>query len=129
MAANPDSPSQCLNEAFAFRYIQTPMFVVADQRDSTLLALLGAGDTHPDSDERAYIDAYRDAVRRSLAVVPAYFATDNITHTALLSARFEFSAIDGRRLKDVIADWFFGRDEHVRLMGDPGEGLVPVSQP
>ena len=78
-----------------------------------------------DQAARAYVMKYGRDVRQSLQnEVPAYFATANTTHTALLNARFARAAIGGQTLAVTIGNWYFGRSGKVQLLGKPGEGKV-----
>ena len=125
VAANPATPNACLNEGFVFPYLTTPTFIFADLRDPILLGMLGIVlGQQMDANQRTYVNSYAQSVRHSLQEVPAYFATANITHTALLNARFSQAAIGGQTLAQTIGAWYFGRPSKLKLVGRPGEGKV-----
>jgi hypothetical protein len=107
--ANPDLPGACLNENFAFKYNSTPMFVYADQRDPSLLAVLGLFNAPRNVAETEYEDGYGRQVRDSLAAVaPAYFVADSGRRTVLLVPQFAMVGAGGQTLGTVLHNWYFG---------------------
>jgi Pectinacetylesterase len=118
--ANPDMPGACLNENFALKYITAPMFVFADQRDPSLLAVLGMLNPPRSVAETDYAYNYARQVRESLAAVaPAYFVADYGRHTVLLGRQYATVTAAGQTLGTILHNWYFGT-------GGPVVALAPA---
>ncbi len=126
VAANRGRAGLCLNENFVFPYVDTPMFVIADQRDPTLLSMMGVTGNQPASaGQQAYLTNYARLMRESMRDVPAYYLTNISRHTSLLTPRFNTVRIGGRTAQETIGSWHAGHPGTVQLIGKPGEGLNP----
>ena len=128
VAANPDKPGDCLNQNFAFPYITTPMFVYADQRDPSLLGLVGIITSPTTVAETNYTYEYARQVRESLAAkVPAYFAPDVKRHQVLLNTGFAATKAGTETLGAALHAWYFGTaDAPVAASAPPPETTVTV---
>ncbi len=121
VAANPDQPGRCLSEPFVLPYIETPMFIYADQRDPALLGVLGIANPPADEDQERYVTRYSTAVRDSLADVAAYFAPRTGRHTVLMNPRLTGITIGDRSFAQAVHDWYFGEPGDIKLAEPPGE--------
>ena len=117
VAANPGQAGQCLLGSFEFKYITTPLFIYADQRDPSHLASLGiSGGPRGNSEAQAYVQRYMALVRESLKDVPAAFSPILGAHMALLNERFQGAVIDGHTFAETLGAWYFGRPGPVKLI-------------
>jgi hypothetical protein len=127
VAANPKNPGGCLNEAFAFPFIATPMFVYADQRDTNILGMLGIAHSPTSDDEADYVTGYAARVRDTIRdEVPAYFAANVTIHNVLLWAQYAKVSEGGETLGGTLHRWYFGEPGDARVMA-PGPGNPPLS--
>jgi O-palmitoleoyl-L-serine hydrolase len=115
VAANGAQAGKCLLGSFVFKYITTPMFVYADQRDPSHLGSLGAR-PRSGADTQAYIQRYMQLVRESLQDVPAAFGPILGAHMALQNERFQSAVIDGHSFAETLGNWYFGRPGPVKLI-------------
>jgi Pectinacetylesterase len=120
-AANSGQAGKCLLESFVFRYLSTPTFVYADQRDQVHLGTLGIdGRGSRSPDQQAYVQRYMQLVRESLADVPAAFSPAIGGHTSLANDRYQSVTIEGRTLAQTLATWYTGGTGPVKLIAPPG---------
>jgi len=120
--ANSGSPERCLETRVAFPFITTPVFIVADLRDSIYLDRLGIDGDIIGSQETNYILRYGDALQRALRGVPAVFGPAAGTHTMLYDDRFQSVKINGRSLGEILGNWYFNRDGPTQMIADPLTG-------
>jgi hypothetical protein len=122
-AAHPNDPGACLSLDVVYPYLETPMFVYAEQRDPVLLGVLGiTGAKSPD--QRRYVMQYGKLLRQEVQDehVAAYFLADVGQHTSLTNERFNSVVIGGQSLSQTIGDWYFGRPGTLQLIQKPQGG-------
>ncbi len=115
-AANPTQKGRCLQEAFLYPYLTTPLFVYADQRDPVLLGVRGIVGPAGTAAERAYVDRYSQTIRDELKDLPAVFSPSINVHTSLATERFHSVLIDGHDLAETIGNWYFNRPGPTHLI-------------
>ena len=128
VAANPKKPGSCLNEAFVYPYVTTPMFVYSDQRDPNILGMLGIATSPTSADQADYVTGFAASVRDTLhAAVPAYYAPDVALHDVLLWPQFaRMQAVSGQTFGSMLHAWYFGQPGNLQV-ADPAPGAAPLS--
>ncbi|MBT5516633.1 hypothetical protein HOK22_01835 [Candidatus Peregrinibacteria bacterium] len=118
VSANSADPTKCYQTVNLYEYISTDAFVSLDMNDSKQLSNLGINDPN-DSDQIEYIEHYMKLARGQLADLENVFAYAFGAHTALTNERFYEIEVNGLRLRDAIANWYFERSGETRaVLGD-----------
>jgi len=115
-AANPGKEGLCYLGPYAFPHIHTPLFVQLAQFDGP--QLLAQGLRPPiDQSELEYANQFAEAIRQSLAPVPALFSPADRTHGLLTNDKFRSLQIDGVTLMDALKEWILNGKDEIKLIG------------
>jgi len=88
------------------------MFIHLDQHDSKMM--------EPYRDDPAAVSAVAAWVRETLAAMPGAFSTNSGHHVGLTNgAIFLQEQVSGVTYREVLANWYFGRDGSKNVIAQP----------